>query len=241
MTEFAPDQWLRRVQALLAKAESTEFPEEAEALVAKAQELMTRHSIDEAMLAQDDPSADLIDSEVVVVSPPYASAHVVLLSTVADANSCRCVSTSALRGPVRCVLVGFRGDIGRTKTMFAALSLHAARAMLAAPVPDFDTPRRFRRAFLLGFASRIGARLQDAALAARTEAEERASARGRSTDLVLADRSARVDSAFEARFPHVRRTTAKASSWAGSESGRDAADRAPLSSGTLASSRGQLQ
>ena len=30
------DPWLRRVQALLAKAESTEFPAEAETLLAKA-------------------------------------------------------------------------------------------------------------------------------------------------------------------------------------------------------------
>ena len=33
---------LGRVRALLAKAESTTFPEEAEALTAKAQELMAR-------------------------------------------------------------------------------------------------------------------------------------------------------------------------------------------------------
>ncbi|MEV0693636.1 DUF2786 domain-containing protein [Streptomyces sp. NPDC050388] len=32
-----------------AKAESTEFPEEAEALTAKAQQLTTRHNIDAAL------------------------------------------------------------------------------------------------------------------------------------------------------------------------------------------------
>ena len=37
---------LSRVRALLAKAESSSFPEEAEALSAKAQELMTRHALD---------------------------------------------------------------------------------------------------------------------------------------------------------------------------------------------------
>ena len=36
------DAWLDRVSALLAKAESTEYPEEAEALLAKAQELAER-------------------------------------------------------------------------------------------------------------------------------------------------------------------------------------------------------
>ena len=42
---------LDRVRALLAKAESTTFPAEAEALTGKAQELIARHSIDEALLA----------------------------------------------------------------------------------------------------------------------------------------------------------------------------------------------
>ena len=41
---------LDKVRALLAKAESTEFPEEAEAYTAKAQELMARHRIDRAVL-----------------------------------------------------------------------------------------------------------------------------------------------------------------------------------------------
>ncbi|HET8683001.1 MAG TPA: DUF2786 domain-containing protein, partial [Micromonosporaceae bacterium] len=42
---------LDRVRALLAKAESTTFAEEAEAYTAKAQELMARHSIDYALLS----------------------------------------------------------------------------------------------------------------------------------------------------------------------------------------------
>ncbi|GAB3857996.1 hypothetical protein GCM10027610_095130 [Dactylosporangium cerinum] len=41
---------LDRVRALLAKAESTTYPAEAETYTAKAQELVARHSIDEALL-----------------------------------------------------------------------------------------------------------------------------------------------------------------------------------------------
>ena len=37
------------VRGLLAKAESTQFPEEAEALSAKAQELMNRHAFERAV------------------------------------------------------------------------------------------------------------------------------------------------------------------------------------------------
>src|SRR5438045_2689314 len=50
------DRMLAKVRALLAKAESTEFTDEADALTAKAQELMTRYSIDRA-LVDHDPTA----------------------------------------------------------------------------------------------------------------------------------------------------------------------------------------
>ena len=50
ITNNNTETWVSKVQALIAKAESTEFPDEAEAFMAKAQELMTRHAIDLAML-----------------------------------------------------------------------------------------------------------------------------------------------------------------------------------------------
>jgi hypothetical protein len=50
---------LSKIRALLAKAEATGYAAEAEALTAKAQHLMTRHAIDEALLlAHNDESAD---------------------------------------------------------------------------------------------------------------------------------------------------------------------------------------
>ncbi len=45
-----PDPIAERIAALLDKAESTSYPAEADAFMAKAQELMARHAIDEAML-----------------------------------------------------------------------------------------------------------------------------------------------------------------------------------------------
>ena len=122
------DAWLRRVHALLAKAESTEFPAEAETLLAKAQELMARHAIDEAML-HEAPSADRdqIITTVVEVQTPYAGPKSSLLSRVADANRCRVVIKGGGRGARSCVVVGHRSDVETVKTMFSALSLHAQR------------------------------------------------------------------------------------------------------------------
>src|SRR4051794_1929180 len=70
---------LRRIRGLLAKAESTEFPEEAEALTAKAQELMTRYAVDAAvldtaLLGTGVSSAGAVAARRVHVADPYVRA-----------------------------------------------------------------------------------------------------------------------------------------------------------------------
>lgn len=226
-TPAAAEAWLSRVEALLAKAESTEYPDEAEALLTKAQELMSRHAIDEAMLtAAGRRSADEITVDPVEVIAPYASAKASLLGAVAAANSCRVVMTASGGGHRLCQVVGHREDLDATKTLYAALVLHATRAMLAADVPFGDTPRRFRHSFLIAFAGRIGERLR----AARREAidEARRGEGGSGVDVVLADRATEVDRAFRVAFPHTRNARASSSSRAGHLSGRRTGDRAAL-------------
>ncbi|QXC59881.1 DUF2786 domain-containing protein [Aquihabitans sp. G128] len=218
--------WLNRVDALLAKAESTEFPDEAEALMAKAQELMARHAIDDAMLAAAGRrTGDEITSELVVVTAPYATAKAALLGAVARANHCQCIMSSAGGGSQRCVVLGYSSDLASVRTLFASLSVHAVRAMLATPVPAHDTPRRFRRSFLLAFSFRIGTRLEEAAAAARASAEADGAT---GVGLVLADRSAAVVDAVKQAYPNLRTARFTSSSSAGIASGRAAADRAGL-------------
>ncbi|MCU1496179.1 MAG: hypothetical protein JWM47_132 [Acidimicrobiales bacterium] len=224
--------WLNRVDALLAKAGSTEFPEEAEALVAKAQELMARHAIDDAMLAAAGRrTGDTVTSELVVVTAPYATAKAALLGAVARANGCQCVMSPAGAGGQRCVVLGFSSDLASVRTLFASLSVHAVRTMLATEVPPFDTPRRFRRSFLLAFSFRIGSRLEAAAAAARAAAEADGAT---GVSLVLADRSAAVVDAMNEKYPKLRTARFTSSSSAGIISGRAAADRAGLGQHGLA-------
>lgn len=238
------DTWLVRVQGLLAKAESTEFPEEAEALMAKAQELMTRHAIDEAMLAASgNAGADPVESEMIVVEAPYATAKASLLGAVALANNSRCVFTGTEGGTKQCVVVGYASDLANIRTLYAALSLHAVRTMLVAPIPAHDTPRRFRHAFLLAFAGRIGERLREAGDAARSQAEAATATAGASqrVGIVLADRSKAVEQAFRQEFPRVRTARPSSSSYAGRLSGRNAADRAGLGQPGLGTTRRHLR
>ena len=89
-TPEATTKVLEKVRALLAKAESTEFAEEAAAFTAKAQAIMAAHSITLAMLegaSPDDGPASLR----IVQEAPYASQKSTLLSAIARPNQCRVV------------------------------------------------------------------------------------------------------------------------------------------------------
>lgn len=52
------DKMMEKVRALIAKAESTDSPAESEALYERANQIMTKHMIDEAMLEATRPAAD---------------------------------------------------------------------------------------------------------------------------------------------------------------------------------------
>jgi Protein of unknown function (DUF2786) len=87
----ADQRMLSRVRALLAKAESTEFAAEAEALTARAQELMARHSIDYALLAAASGSTEAPSGRRLFLESPYEAPKALLLDVVAAANRCRAV------------------------------------------------------------------------------------------------------------------------------------------------------
>lgn len=69
---------LGKIRGLLAKAESTQFPAEAEAFSAKAQDLMTRYAIDHALLESDNPRGSIGDvtTRRILVDSQIGRAHV---------------------------------------------------------------------------------------------------------------------------------------------------------------------
>ncbi len=213
---------LTRVRALLAKAEATGFPEEAEALTAKAQELMARHSIDEALLAdrashtaKDAPGACRIG-----VEPPYEQAKAVLLDAVARANHCRAVWNEPF---CFSTVVGFEADLEAVELLHTSLLVQAQTAMTKAEAAQRRAGRRrtktFRQSFLAAYAHRIGTRLT---AAARTQLTD---------DLlpVLASREVAVTGRLESMFPETTTTRLRGvSDEAGWTEGAEAADRAQV-------------
>jgi hypothetical protein len=219
------DRALRRIRGLLAKAESTEFADEALALTAKAQELMTRHAVDAALLDPGRPSGSDVGTRRVHVADPYVRAKMQLLAAVAEANDVRLVWYQRL-GIAN--LVGGRADLDAVELLFTSLLLQVAQALSTAErLHGGRSPSRtFRRAFLLGYAHRIGERLQSARQRATTEA---ASERGVDLLPVLRSRQEAVESAVSELFPRVRTSRTRGSVDAGGwYAGRSAAERADV-------------
>jgi len=221
---------LTKVRALLAKAESTEFPDEAESLSAKAQELIARHAIDRALLDAADPGATTPDGRRVPVEDPYASGKATLLQEIASANRCRAVWSKAFSF---CTVFGFAGDLDAVELLHTSLLVQATAAMVAAgPQVDDDgvtRTRSFRSSFLAAFAHRIGERLRQAT-AANVSAAVDELGDGRLLP-VLAAREDAVSEVVAKAFPRLVSRRAQAVNRAGWIAGRVAADGAELAVG----------
>ena len=226
---------LAKVRALLAKAESTSFPDEADAFFAKAQELMSRYSLERAVVEAlaDDGQAAGIGTVIrtagrrIWLDNPYLSAKSMLVGVVAEANRCRAVFAAGL-GVV--TVIGEETDTDIVEVLTTSLLVQAGRAMLAAGGQadrrGQSRTRSFRQAFLVSYAQRIGERLAEAA-AGVVEAVGEEVGGGRLLP-VLAARERAVAERVEELFPRLTSRRVSVSNSAGWTAGRAAADLAVL-------------
>jgi hypothetical protein len=212
---------LSRVRALLAKAESSSFPEEAEALSAKAQELMTRYALDRVLVEADESVPDVPASRRIWLDTPYVDAKSLLVQVVAKANRCRAIFDARWDFVT---VVGDENDLDSVALLTTSLLVQATRAMIAGGQDDAGRrSRSFRQSFLVSYATRIGERLEQA-----TEATIADSPDSDRLLPVLASHELKVESAFSALFPEVVNKSVSVSSHEGWGAGRAAADRAQL-------------
>ncbi|PTR42880.1 uncharacterized protein DUF2786 [Rhodococcus sp. OK611] len=225
---------LGRIRGLLAKAERTEFAEEAEAFTAKAQELMTRYAITAALLrSRAHAGGTVVHSRRFHFENPYLKEKVHLLTAIGDANRVRTVLFGDLD---IATAVGTPVDLQQVDLLFTSLLVQSARALQSGAAEGRSGARTtgFRKAFLAGFASRIGQRLHDAdATATEAAAAEESIPLG---DLlpVLATTSAAVDAEFTRLFPGTTKARARSVDARGWHAGRAAADNASLAKGERA-------
>jgi hypothetical protein len=199
---------LERVRKLLAKAEAVGVtPAEAEALTAKAAELMARYGIDRALLAAAKPETDRPGDRVIDIPNPWARVQAHLLCGLASAMRCQCVVLPTSEPGSRIHIFGFVSDIERADVLYTSLLVQMWQGLAAADVPAWTrSPRAWRRSWLLGFATAVVSRVRAAEQQAATEATAPAAKSGSRTALVLADRRQVIGRNIEQAYPLTRKT-----------------------------------
>jgi uncharacterized protein DUF2786 len=227
VTSEAPEKLLDRVRKLLAKAEAEGVtPPEAQALTAKAAELMARYGIDRALLAAARPETDAPGSRMVDLDNPWKRVKAHLLCGLGAATRCQCILLTTRTG-LRVHIFGFDSDIERTDVLYTSVLVQMSHGLATAIVPERASPRAWRRSWLLGFGAAVISRVKAAEQAAQASAEQAAPepGQGKSTALVLADRSLVIRAAVQREYPVTRaaRTTYSGTGYgAGYEKGQRA-------------------
>lgn len=227
---------LGRVRALLAKAESTTFDAEAEALTAKAQELMARHRIDRAVLEHDlQGSRSAPIGRRIAVDDPYAEAKALMLGEIAAANGCQAVWSKGLGFTTA---FGFADELDAVEELFTSLLVQATVALRREGSKlDRDgrsRTTRFRRSFLVAFGVRIGRRLRETVAATVTAADAETSV---ALVPILAERDAAAKRAASAAFPEAGLVSPPASDVEGWYAGTLFGDLADLGIAAIESER----
>jgi hypothetical protein len=204
----APDALLDRIRKLLAKAEADGVTQaEAQALTAKAAELMAKYGIDRALLAARRPETDRPADRVIDIGNPWARVQAHLLCGLAAALRCQCVILPRNGPGSRIHVFGFASDIERTDVLYTSLLIQMWQGLAATQPPAWaQSPRAWRRSWLLGFATAVVARVRSAEQGAANRAANAAAGAGRPAALVLADRTEIVERTLRAAYPVTRRS-----------------------------------
>jgi Protein of unknown function (DUF2786) len=189
--------YVDRIQALLAKAEST-TPEEAELLTAKAEELMLKYGIEQAMLeSRSGVKAEQIVKRHIDFEDSYGTQRMMAAHHIAQAygnGSIRTLKMTLGRAyHQRLYLIGFESDVDQAILLINSLNLQAAVALRAwwsgfadkkylTSSEQYIEKRTFIEKFGMGAAHRI--------TASRAKVVEES---GTGTELVLRDRASLVD------------------------------------------------
>lgn len=227
---------LDKIRKVLALAERASTPEEAETATRKAEILMAKYGIDRAQLAHSDPGTDPMTWQTITIPAPFALAKAVLIDAICRAYTVQAIRlSSATPGDAGCriEMVGHRSDLERVDILLTALLLQVATGINRNVPASGGRAAAYRRSYIIGFANEVARRLREADRRARQESD---AAGTTGTDVVLADRNARVRDAFTDKYPRTR-TAVVRSSGSGYGAGREAGARADLGGARVADRR----
>jgi cytosine/adenosine deaminase-related metal-dependent hydrolase len=237
-TAEAPERLLDRVRKLLAKAEAEGVTAaEAQALTAKAAELMAKYGIDRALLAARRPETDKPDNRMVEIYNPWARVQAHLLCGLAAALRCQCILLPTPAGQ-RVHMFGYASDLERADVLYTSVLIQMWHGLAAAGVPArAPSVRAWRRSWLLGFAAAVIARVRAAEQDAERSAATAPSGDGSSSAaLVLADRALVIRQHVARAYP-VTRTARVTYSGSGYGDGYAQGKRADIGAGRVGGRR----
>ena len=249
---------LQKIRALLAKAEGTNHPAEAQAFSAKAQELMAKWAIDDAMLdASQDKPGNIIKHTVWLDANEYRAPKIRLLADLAALNDCKSVMhrqtyreiDGVRKRQFEFVLVGHEKDVENVETLYTSFLTQAGMAYLN-PTVQADVEAeceqgghriKWRNTFMMSFASEIRRILS--AAKERVKAEAATGYAPGSMAMVFVGRAALVERKLAEFYPNLcksARTSAGQGSGAAMGHGRQAARNADTGRPKLGGNRKQL-
>jgi hypothetical protein len=223
---------INRVRALIAKAESSPYPAEADAFMAKAQALINQYAIDEARLHGTDPTS--IGHEQLPMTGSYSRERAHVWGAVAHANRCQVLTFSkpGSSAVMELALIGRPRDRELVKVLATSLELQAMRRMADLDLDrSWETPVVQRRSFLRGFAGEVSTRL------ARAKADQHVFGSAAAA-LELAEVA--VDSYMHDEFDVSTRRSQSRIDGAAYSRGRRAGASADVGAGRIGTNRGAL-
>jgi Protein of unknown function (DUF2786) len=235
----ASSRLLDRVRKLLAKAEDESVtPPEAQALTAKAAELMAKYGIDRALLAAERPETDKPSNRMLDIDNPWARVKAHLLCGLGSSLRCQAILLSTSTG-TKVHVFGFQSDLERLDVLYTSVLIQMWHGLTGAEVPAWSrSPRAWRRSWLLGFATAVISRVRAAEQAAASRATGTADAAGSRTALVLADRAQVIRGEAERAYP-LTRTARITYSGTGYRDGYAKGQQADIGAGRVNRGRGR--
>lgn len=251
-----------KIEKLLRKAERAGTQEEAETFFAKAQELMSKWAIDEAMLdlergeKREEPTV----ARIVVNKSGFWKSNCRLIFLIAKACGVEAIREEGMSkrninpnlDPERIanltkpkmILVGFPSDITRVEMLYASMRLQITRMANKEIPTELKGNARdafvWRRSFLDAFADRIYYRLDEVNRLAK---EEKVEEYGGSLLPALASREVVIKEKVQKMYPDLKpiKRRGQRVDYHGADRGRAAADRADIGNKPVSSTKGELR
>lgn len=251
------EKYADKIAKLLRKAESTS-PEEAEALFAKAQELMARYAITEQMLAykrNESRTDEEITRDTIFIHSSYSRALFQVASSIAKANGCRVLIRKGKDlMHTDCIVIGYTSDIERTKMLNQSLQIQALHACniwwREHPYrQDLSAREKFkeRRQFIFSFAHGLQNKLDAATKAGQAAAADELRGKGHAgvaegMELVITSRKDAVEAYMDQSYDRLRKSRGNfaGGSSNASRSGHAAGLNSNIGQPTVGSEKGAL-